>query len=298
MPPKSRTGAGAKKVRRKEKKNVAHGHAHIKSTFNNTIVSITDPTGQRDLLGLRRPGGLQGLAQVDAVRRADGRRGRRPSRAGARHAQGRRLREGPGLGPRDRDPFAAGRRPRGRDDPGRHPRRRTTAAARPSAAGSDAEEKETHGSLHRCGLQALPSREDEAVPQGHQVRRRRSARSRSVPTRPGSTAAAAPRRASTCCRCARSRRPAASTACSRSSSAATTRRPTASRARPVRTCCGSSSRGSTTSSTAPASPSRRDMARQLVRHGHFLVNGKKVDIPSYRVSEHDIVEVRAEVASS
>src|SRR3954465_8791939 len=44
MPPKSRT-AGAKKVRRKEKKNVAHGHAHIKSTFNNTIVSITDPQG-------------------------------------------------------------------------------------------------------------------------------------------------------------------------------------------------------------------------------------------------------------
>ena len=36
----------------------------------------------------------------------------------------------------------------------------------------------------------------------------------------------------------------------------------------------------------------RDMARQLVRHGHFLVNGKKVDIPSYRVSASDIVEVR------
>ena len=45
MPPKSRQGAGTKKVRRKEKKNVAHGHAHIKSTFNNTIVSITDPGG-------------------------------------------------------------------------------------------------------------------------------------------------------------------------------------------------------------------------------------------------------------
>ena len=27
------------------------------------------------------------------------------------------------------------------------------------------------------------------------------------------------------------------------------------------------------------------MARQLVTHGHFLVNGKKVDIPSYRVSD-------------
>jgi small subunit ribosomal protein S4 len=36
----------------------------------------------------------------------------------------------------------------------------------------------------------------------------------------------------------------------------------------------------------------RDAARQLVRHGHFLVNGRKVDIPSYRVSENDIVEVR------
>ncbi|HPJ20296.1 MAG TPA: 30S ribosomal protein S11, partial [Actinomycetota bacterium] len=28
------------------KKNVAFGHAHIKSTFNNTIVTITDPQGQ------------------------------------------------------------------------------------------------------------------------------------------------------------------------------------------------------------------------------------------------------------
>jgi len=36
----------------------------------------------------------------------------------------------------------------------------------------------------------------------------------------------------------------------------------------------------------------RDHARQLVRHGHFTVNGKKVDIPSYRVTESDIVEVR------
>ena len=45
MPPKSKAAPGAKKVRKKERKNVSHGHAHIKSTFNNTIVSITDPTG-------------------------------------------------------------------------------------------------------------------------------------------------------------------------------------------------------------------------------------------------------------
>ena len=38
--------AAARKPRKKEKKNIALGQAHIKSTFNNTIVSITDPQGQ------------------------------------------------------------------------------------------------------------------------------------------------------------------------------------------------------------------------------------------------------------
>ena len=40
--------AKAKKVvrtRRRERKNVVAGQAHIQSTFNNTIISITDPTG-------------------------------------------------------------------------------------------------------------------------------------------------------------------------------------------------------------------------------------------------------------
>jgi small subunit ribosomal protein S4 len=36
----------------------------------------------------------------------------------------------------------------------------------------------------------------------------------------------------------------------------------------------------------------RDMARQVVRHGHVTVNGRKVDIPSFRVGESDIVEIR------
>ncbi|HEY2507651.1 MAG TPA: 30S ribosomal protein S4 [Streptosporangiaceae bacterium] len=35
----------------------------------------------------------------------------------------------------------------------------------------------------------------------------------------------------------------------------------------------------------------RDAARQAVGHGHILVNGKKVDIPSYRATENDIIEV-------
>ena len=43
--PKTKAAGSARKPRRKEKKNVTHGQAHIKSTFNNTIVSITDDTG-------------------------------------------------------------------------------------------------------------------------------------------------------------------------------------------------------------------------------------------------------------
>src|SRR5438477_10632388 len=35
----------------------------------------------------------------------------------------------------------------------------------------------------------------------------------------------------------------------------------------------------------------RPQARQLVRHGHFLVNGKKVDIPSYSVKQGDVIAV-------
>lgn len=35
----------------------------------------------------------------------------------------------------------------------------------------------------------------------------------------------------------------------------------------------------------------RDQARQLVRHNHFLVNGKKVDIPSYLLRPGDRVKV-------
>jgi small subunit ribosomal protein S11 len=43
--PKTQAKTSARKPRRKEKKNVQVGQAHIKSTFNNTIISITDPSG-------------------------------------------------------------------------------------------------------------------------------------------------------------------------------------------------------------------------------------------------------------
>ncbi len=36
----------------------------------------------------------------------------------------------------------------------------------------------------------------------------------------------------------------------------------------------------------------RNMARQIVRHGHIQVNGRKVNIPSYIVRPNDLIEVR------
>src|SRR6185369_15695807 len=42
----------------------------------------------------------------------------------------------------------------------------------------------------------------------------------------------------------------------------------------------------------------RAQARQLVRHGHFTVNGRKVDIPSYSVKAGDVVGVRGSSAQN
>ena len=49
---------------------------------------------------------------------------------------------------------------------------------------------------------------------------------------------------------------------------------------------------STTSSSGWASPPSRAQARQLVTHGHFAVNGRPTNIPSYQVKPGDRVEVR------
>ncbi len=45
------------------------------------------------------------------------------------------------------------------------------------------------------------------------------------------------------------------------------------------------------------STTRRD-ARQLVVHGHFTVNGKKVNIPSYQVKPGDVIKVKEQSLSS
>ena len=58
------------------------------------------------------------------------------------------------------------------------------------------------------------------------------------------------------------------------------------------TCCSCSSAASTTSCTAPASPAPVATPASWSSHGHFRVNGHKVDIPSYQVDAHDIIDVR------
>jgi small subunit ribosomal protein S4 len=42
----------------------------------------------------------------------------------------------------------------------------------------------------------------------------------------------------------------------------------------------------------------RRAARQLVTHGHFEVNGVRVDVPSYRVEQYDIITVRKKSAET
>ena len=41
----AKPGAGGRRPRKRERKNVTHGVAHIKSSFNNTIIAISDQEG-------------------------------------------------------------------------------------------------------------------------------------------------------------------------------------------------------------------------------------------------------------
>ena len=38
----------------------------------------------------------------------------------------------------------------------------------------------------------------------------------------------------------------------------------------------------------------RRQARQLIRHGHWTINGRRVDIPSYQVRDGDVIAVKAD----
>ena len=55
------------RVRRRERKNIVSGVAHVNASFNNTMITITDAQGQHDLVVLGWNDGLQGLAQIDPL---------------------------------------------------------------------------------------------------------------------------------------------------------------------------------------------------------------------------------------
>jgi small subunit ribosomal protein S11 len=48
------------KTRRREKKNVPSGHVHIQATFNNTVITITDPSGNAIAWGSAGVAGFKG----------------------------------------------------------------------------------------------------------------------------------------------------------------------------------------------------------------------------------------------
>ena len=69
--------------RRREKKNVEKGQVHIRSSFNNTMVTVTDSQGNAlSWAFLRRPG-LPRQQEVHPLRRTERRRDRRQGRHGA-----------------------------------------------------------------------------------------------------------------------------------------------------------------------------------------------------------------------
>ena len=109
------------RIKRSERKNIAVGAAHIKSTFNNTIVSITDPQG--NVISWQSAGTVGFKGSRKSTPFAAQMAAEAAAKTAMEHGlqEGRRLREGSRLGSRDGNPLAAGSRPRNREHPGLHP---------------------------------------------------------------------------------------------------------------------------------------------------------------------------------
>ena len=218
MPPKSRAAAGAKKVRRKEKKNVAQGEAHIKSTFNNTIVTITDPTGAVISWASAGTVGFKGSRKSTpfAAQMAAEAAGRRAMEHGMKKIDV--FVKGPGSGRETaiRSLGAIGLEVGTIQDVTPCAPQRMPAAQAPSRLITRDPRRAT-SPLHR-------PHDQEVAPSRCRPRWWRRRRTNAVPTRPASTAAAASRRASTSSSFVRSRRRASPTASSSASSTTTTSR--------------------------------------------------------------------------
>ena len=87
----------AVKQRRREKKNVPQGHVHVQASFNNTIITITDPVGQVISWGSAGVAGFKGSRKSTpyaaaqsaeiAARKAD----RKSTRLNSSHIQKSRM---------------------------------------------------------------------------------------------------------------------------------------------------------------------------------------------------------------
>ena len=81
----------AKRIRRsgkkREKKNVPVGVAHIKATFNNTIITFTDLKGNVISWATAGASGFKGIPQEHSFCRADRSRNSWPQGSGSWHAQ-------------------------------------------------------------------------------------------------------------------------------------------------------------------------------------------------------------------
>ena len=109
------------RIKRSERKNIAVGAAHIKSTFNNTIVSITDPQG--NVISWQSAGTVGFKGSRKSTPFAAQMAAEAAAKTAMEHGlkQGRRVREGPRLWSRDGYPFAAGYRSGSRQHSGLHP---------------------------------------------------------------------------------------------------------------------------------------------------------------------------------
>src|ERR1700759_4473979 len=150
--------------RRKPKKNIPVGQAHIKTSFNNTIVSLTDTQGNVIAWESAGGAGFKGsrkstpfAAQVTADAAA---------RKGIEHGLQKVevFVKGPGLGTRAGDPLAAGRRPRGHRRQGRHPA--GTQRLPPAQAAPRIGRPRANGTRHITAVQAMSPGRAEAVSEG------------------------------------------------------------------------------------------------------------------------------------
>ena len=119
------------RVRRRERKNITSGVAHINATFNNTMITITDVQGNAIAWSSAGGHGLPRLAQIDALCRAACRRGRRAARPSEHGMKTLEINvKGPGSGRESALRALQRGRFRHHRDPRRDADTRTTAAGR------------------------------------------------------------------------------------------------------------------------------------------------------------------------